>query len=103
MHLSLDEVEGVSSIKSDHSKEAVLGLGTLQTPVKGDLPLSPGIADNIGTFPSEDWFVEVGELTPQLPVVISHSEAVRHGAESVLEILEVTVELRRIVSVGDDP
>ena len=103
MHLSLYEVESVSSTKSDHSKEAVLGLGTLQTPVKGDLSLCPGIADNIGTFPSEDWFVEVGELTAQLPVVISHSEAVSHGAESVLEILEVTVELRRIVGVGDDP
>ena len=44
----------------------------------------------------------MSQLAPDLAKVLAHPEAVRHGAKPVLEILEETFKLRRIVGVGDD-
>ena len=41
-------------------------------------------------------------MAPDLPEVFSDSEAVRHGAEPVLEVLEVVFKLGWVVGVGDD-
>ena len=44
----------------------------------------------------------MSQLAPDLAKVLAHPEAVRHSAKPVLEILEETFKLRRIVGVGDD-
>ena len=103
MHFSFNEVKGVSSVQRYHAKETILGLGALQAPVEGDLPLCPSIAHHIGSFPAKDGFVEVCQLTAELAKVVCDSEAVSHRAKSVLEIFEETVELRRVVGVCDHP
>ena len=84
MHFPLNEVKGVSSVKGNHAKEAILGLGALQAPVEGDLSLCSCIAPNIGSLPSENWFVQMSQLAPNLAKILSDPKAVCDGTESVL-------------------
>ena len=120
VHLSLDEVEGVALVQSHHPKEAVLSLGSLWAPVETHFLLGSGleynftaeterreergvthITNNIRSFPTKYWSVEICQLTPQFSKVIRHTETVRHCADSVLQEFEATRELRRVVGVGD--
>ena len=44
----------------------------------------------------------MSQLAPNLAKILADSEAVRHGTESVLKILEEVLKLRWVVGVGDD-
>lgn len=61
------------------------------------------ITNYIRSLPAKYWSVEICQLTPEFSEIIRHTETVRHCADSVLQELEVTAELRRVVGVGDHP
>ena len=44
----------------------------------------------------------MSQLAPNLAKILANSKAVCHCTESVLEILEEVLKLRRVVGVGDD-
>ena len=60
---------------------------------------STHIAHHVGALPAEYRLVEIGQLAPDLAEVLADPDAVRHGAHTVLQVLEVAPELGRVVGV----
>ena len=58
------------------------------------------IAHNVGTLPTKKGFIKIGKLRSEFSKVIRNPDTVRNCTNSVLQIFEVAVELRRIVCIG---